>query len=99
MCSELKLSQYRLVMNILCSMAYSHPPCEMLKEHMDLLVKKQVSSSIQDIRTLGIIAVVRVIERLVWQPGPASQEDLNSSFKTIEDLPSEEGRVAANYIG
>lgn len=80
-------------------MAYSHPPCEMLKEHIDLLVKKQVSSSIQNVRTLGIIGVVRVIERLVWQRQVSSQNELNTSFQTIEELPTEDARIAANYIG
>lgn len=42
---DLTLSQFRLIMDILCSLAYTDPPCDLLKHHLDMMVKKQVSSS------------------------------------------------------
>lgn len=44
---DMTLLQFRIVMDILCSLAYAEPQCEMTKDHIDMLVKKQVSSSIR----------------------------------------------------
>lgn len=87
-------------MNIVCSIAYAEPPCEQLKDQIDMLVKKQVSSSIKSVKNRGIIGVVRVIDHMVWErKGNAPEPDeLNSSFNTIESLPTKQSRVAANYI-
>lgn len=106
--SDFSLGQFRLVMNIICSIAYSEPPCEQLKDHIDMLVKKQVSSSIRNVKNRGIIGVIRVIDHMVWEKKdnrstssspPSSSNDLNSSFLTVEALPTKLSRVAANYIG
>lgn len=100
--SDFSLGQFRLVMNIICSIAYSDPPCEQLKDHIDMLVRKQVSSSIKNVKNRGIIGVVRVIDHMVWERkgnNPESDEDLDNSFSTIASLPTKLSRVAANYIG
>lgn len=86
-------------MNIICSIAYSEPPCEQLKDHIDMLVKKQVSSSIRNVKNRGIIGVVRVVDHMVWERDTSPQDDLESSFDTIEVLPTKLARVAATYIG
>lgn len=88
-------------MNIICSIAYSEPPCEQLKDHIDMLVKKQVSSSIRNVKNRGIIGVIRVIDHMVWEKkeDSAGSDDLNNSFGTIESLPTKLSKVAANYIG
>lgn len=44
---DITLTQFRIVMDILCSLAYAEQQCDMLKDHIDILVKKQVSSSIR----------------------------------------------------
>lgn len=44
---EMTLAQFRIVMDILCSLAYAEPQCDMLKNHIDMLVKKQVSSNVR----------------------------------------------------
>lgn len=97
--SDFTLSQFRLVMNIICSIAYSDPPCEQLKDHIDMMVKKQVSSSIRNVKNRGIVGVVRVIDHMVWERITSDQDDLESSYNTIESLPTKLSRVAATYIG
>lgn len=87
-------------MNIICSIAYADPPCEQLKDHIDMLVKKQVSSSIKNVKNRGIIGVVRVIDHMVWERkgNTPESEELNNSYNTIESLPTKQTKVAANYI-
>lgn len=98
---DFSLAQFRLVMNIICSIAYSDPPCEQLKDHIDMLVKKQVSSSIRNVKNRGIIALIRVIDHMVWEQNDNVNEtdDLDESFNTIDLLPTKLSKVAANYIG
>lgn len=88
-------------MNIVCTIAYSEPPCEDLKDQIDMMVKKQVSSSIKNVKNRGIIGVVRVIDHMVWEPRDpnADEDDLNSSYGTIAELPTKLVKVAATYIG
>lgn len=86
-------------MRIICSIAYSEPPCEQLKDHIDMLVKKQVSSSIRNVKNRGIIGVIRVIDNMVWERETTEPDDLESSFNTIDALPTKSSRVAATYIG
>lgn len=88
-------------MNIICSIAYSDPPCEQLKDHIDMLVKKQVSSSIRNVKNRGIIGVIRVIDHMVWERNQNvnEHEDLDESFSSIDVLPTKLSKVAANYIG
>lgn len=86
-------------MNIICSIAYSEPQCEQLKDTIDMLVKKQVSSSIRNVKNRGIIGVIRVIDHMVWERKDSQSEDLNCSYNTIESLPTKLSKVAANYIG
>lgn len=100
--SDFSLVQYRLVMNIICSIAYSDPPCDQLKDIIDMLVKKQVSSSIKNIKNRGIIGVVRVIDHMVWEKkeiinGLDDNSD-NNSYDTVESLPTKLSKIAANYI-
>lgn len=99
--ADFTLTQYRLVMNILCSIAYNEPPCQQLKDHIDMLVKKQVSSSIRNVKNRGIIGVVRVIDHIVWERNTAANEpdDLEVSFSTIDALPTKLAKTAAAYIG
>lgn len=100
-CNEFNLVQYRMVMNILCSLAFTQPPCEMLQDHIDMLIKKQVSSSIRSVKNRGIIGVVRLVDHMIWEPDSAivDPEDLNQSYNAIEDLPTEVAKKAATYIG
>lgn len=64
-----------------------------------MLVKKQVSSSIRNVKNRGIIGVVRVIDHMVWERKTAASDELECSFDTIEALPTKLSRVAATYIG
>lgn len=66
-----------------------------------MLVKKQVSSSIKNVKNRGIIGVVRVIDHMVWErkENDSGSDELNNSFNTIESLPTKLSKVAANYIG
>lgn len=98
---DFTLGQFRLVMNIICSIAYSEPQCEDLKDQLDMLVKKQVSSSIRNVKNRGIIAVIRVIDHMVWERKGNNQEspELDNSYSTIDALPTKLSKVAANYIG
>lgn len=66
-----------------------------------MLVKKQVSSSIKNVKNRGIIGVVRVIDHMVWErkENGSESEELNNSYSTVESLPTKLAKVAANYIG
>lgn len=69
-----------------------------------MLVKKQVSSSIRAVKNRGIIGIVRVIDHIVWEKRDNRMEvdsgsDLDTSFQTIEDLPSVVPRTAATFVG
>lgn len=104
MCNEFTLSQFRTIIDILCSLAYTEPPCDLLKDHIDMLVKKQVSSSIRTVRNRGIIGLVRVVDHMIWErkrndATATDTDDLESSYSGIEDLPTEAPKAAANYIG
>jgi hypothetical protein len=47
--SELTIQQFRMVLELLCSIAYPLPPlepAEILQDHINMLVQKQVASSI-----------------------------------------------------
>lgn len=99
--SDFSLAQYRLVMNIICSIAHEDPPCEQLKDSIDMLVKKQVSSSIRTVKNRGIIGVVRVIDHMIWEKEDQNADDPDdpeSSFSNIEALPTKLTKVAATYI-
>lgn len=99
-CNEFTLSQYRMVMNILCSLAFTEPQCGMLKDHIDMLIKKQVSSSISSIKKRGIVGVVRLVDHIIGETDSANTEsvDMNQSYNDTEELPST-ARMAAKYIG
>lgn len=98
---DFSLAQFRSVMNIICSIAYSEPPCEQLKNHIDMLVKKQVSSSIRNVKNRGIIGVIRVIDHMVWETIESAphSDNLDESFSSIDMLPTKLSKTAANYIG
>lgn len=43
----MNLNEFRTVLEILCSISYPQPPleeCQILKDHIDMLVKKQIIS-------------------------------------------------------
>lgn len=88
-------------MDIICSIAYSEPPCEQLKNHIDMMVKKQVSSSIRNIKNRGILGVIRVIDHMVWEAieSTTQPDNLDESFSSIDLLPTKLSKTAANYIG
>lgn len=95
---DFSLAQFRSIMNIICSIAYTDPPCEHLKNHIDMLVKKQVSSSIRNVKNRGIIGVIRVIDHMIWTNTP-QPDNLDESFSSIDMLPTKLSKTAANYIG
>lgn len=66
-----------------------------------MLVKKQVSSSIKNVKNRGIVGVVRVIDNMVWERKEvdSGSDELDNSFGTVESLPTKLSKVAANYIG
>lgn len=89
-----------MVMDILCSLAFTQPPCDMLRDHIDILVKKQVTSSIQNVKSHGIIGIVRIIDHIIWRKENSNNETaLDASFNTIDDLPNEVSKDAATYFG
>lgn len=98
---DFTLVQFRSTMNIICSIAYSEPQCEQLKNHIDILVKKQISSSIRNVKNRGIIGVIRVIDHMLWEPIESipQSDNLDESFSSIDVLPTKLSKTAANYIG
>lgn len=104
---ELNLSQFRLVMNILCSVAYPLPPLspsDRLQDHIDMLVKKQVTSSIALIKHRGIIGATRVVDHIIWtEKAPAipmddESTDLDLTFNSVDEIPDGVGRTSAKLI-
>lgn len=73
----------------------------MLQAHIDMLIKKQVSSSIRSVKNRGIIGVVRLVDHMIWESNAINtdSDDLNQSYNAIDDLPSEVSKKAASYIG
>ncbi|KAJ6632727.1 Fanconi anemia group D2 protein, partial [Pseudolycoriella hygida] len=99
---ELNLAQYRMIMNILCSIAYPAAPMTGsidLQNHIDMLLKKQVASSIPNIKNLGIVGVVQTIEHLTWTNEDNDLSQSSEIFHTINDIDDIASRTAAQYLG
>ncbi|GAB0092727.1 Fanconi anemia group D2 protein [Sergentomyia squamirostris] len=101
---DIGLMQYRILMDILCSIAYPLPPYtppEEIVHEIDMLVKKQLAnSSITTIR-LGIIGAVKTIGHLVWH---STEEealegfDPNQSINFTNEFPDGPLRDAAVLV-
>ncbi|XP_055851494.1 Fanconi anemia group D2 protein homolog [Episyrphus balteatus] len=101
--SDMNLPQTRLVMELLCSIAFPAPPldeCPALQDQIDMLVKKQIINRMPKVKKQGIIGAVQMIDNVarIDEEETDCMYDLNTSYNTIEELPEGRGKIAANYI-
>lgn len=105
----MSLAQIRLFMDLLCCVAYPSDANAVddrlteLREHLDMLVRKQVSSTVDATRKQGIVGMVRLVDHMVWRVRSGNdsgqQPDTDSTFRTVEDIPDEQAQLAARYVG
>lgn len=101
--TDFDLSQYRMVMELLCSIAYpsaDYSDCQIIQDHIDMLVKKQILSATSIIKMKGIIGMVQLVNHIALTDETGEDMyDLNTTYNSIEELPEGRGKLAANYIG
>ncbi|XP_055905389.1 Fanconi anemia group D2 protein [Eupeodes corollae] len=101
--SEMNLPQTRLVMELLCSIAFPAPPldeCPVLQDQIDMLIKKQIINRLPKVKKQGIIGAVQMIDNVarIDDIHADPMYDFNTSYNTVEELPEGRGKIAANYI-
>lgn len=82
------LMQYRILMDILCSIAYPMLPAtgpEEFVHEIDMLVKKQLANSSISVIRLGIIGAVKTIGHLIWH---SNEEEANHGFDPNQTIQS-----------
>ncbi|XP_059622047.1 Fanconi anemia group D2 protein [Phlebotomus argentipes] len=90
---DIGLMQYRILMDILCSIAYPMPPStapEELVHEIDMLVKKQLANCSISVIRLGIVGAVKTIGQLVWhatEEEAAQGFDANTTIQSVKDFP------------
>ncbi|XP_037944134.1 uncharacterized protein LOC119676939 [Teleopsis dalmanni] len=100
--NEMSLSQTRMVMKLLCCIAFPEPgfhECTPLQDQIDMLVKKQLISRVPLIKKQGIIGGVQLVDSIARVEKTYIEiDDLETTFNTASDLPDGRGKMAANYI-
>lgn len=109
---KLTLSQYRLLMELLCSLAYGtdfiakRRPIEVqsiketiaaLREHLEMWVKKQMCNPDVKTKQMGIIGTIKIVSQLISNIVTDSDASSNHSF-TIEEIPEGQIKDAARMI-
>uniref|UniRef100_A0A1I8ML88 Fanconi anemia group D2 protein n=1 Tax=Musca domestica TaxID=7370 RepID=A0A1I8ML88_MUSDO len=99
---EMSLSQTRIVMELLSSIAFPAPTldeCTTLQDQIDMLIKKQIINRNNSVKKQGIISAVQLIDCIARVEQSAIQaEDFETTFNTVSDLPDGRGKIAANYM-
>ncbi|XP_017471044.1 PREDICTED: Fanconi anemia group D2 protein isoform X2 [Rhagoletis zephyria] len=100
--SELTLSQTRLAMELLCSIAFPPPPlseCTVLQDQLDMLLKKQIINHSVHVKKQGIIGSVQLIDCMARiEDTIIEHDDFNTSYSNASSLPDGRGKMAANFI-
>ncbi|XP_019844495.2 Fanconi anemia group D2 protein isoform X2 [Bactrocera dorsalis] len=100
--SDLSLSQTRLAMEVLCSIAYPPPPlseCTVLQDQLDMVLKKQIINLDKYVRKQGIIGAVQLIDCMARiEDTIIEHDDFDTSYSTASALPDGRGKTAANFI-
>uniref|UniRef100_A0A1I8P4T9 Fanconi anemia group D2 protein n=1 Tax=Stomoxys calcitrans TaxID=35570 RepID=A0A1I8P4T9_STOCA len=99
---EMSLSQTRIVMELLSSIAFPAPTldeCTTLQDQIDMLIKKQIINRNNSVKKQGIISAVQLIDCIARVEECVIQaEDFETTFNTVSDLPDGRGKIAANYM-
>ncbi|XP_039954173.1 Fanconi anemia group D2 protein [Bactrocera neohumeralis] len=100
--SDLSLSQTRLAMELLCSIAFPPPPlseCTVLQDQLDMVLKKQIINLDMHVRKQGIIGGVQLIDCMARiEDTIIEHDDFDTSYSTASALPDGRGKTAANFI-
>lgn len=98
---KLTFNEHRLVMELLCSLAYNKEPSSsrsaieikrlgeeraVLQEHLEMMVNKLMYNPDKKIKQLGIIGSIKIISSLIVNI-VTSSEDVSSSVN-VDDLPA-----------
>ncbi|XP_075147776.1 fancd2 [Haematobia irritans] len=99
---EMSLSQTRIVMELLSSIAFPAPTldeCTTLQDQIDMLIKKQIINRNNSVKKQGIIGAVQLIDCIARVEQYSIQsDDFETTFNTVSDLPDGRGKIAANYM-
>ncbi|KAH8265254.1 hypothetical protein KR038_002491 [Drosophila bunnanda] len=100
--NDLTLTQTRVAMDLLCHVAFPDPKltgCLQLQEQVDMVVKKQLINSTDNIKKQGIIGCVQLIDALARiQIDDVEIDDSFTSVENVDSLPDGRGKLAANLI-
>lgn len=100
--SDLSLTQTRVAMDLLCHVAFPDPnlsPCLQLQEQVDMVVKKQLINSIDNIKKQGIIGCVQLIDAMARiANNGVDRDEFIASVENVDSLPDGRGKMAANLI-
>ncbi|XP_004536027.1 Fanconi anemia group D2 protein [Ceratitis capitata] len=100
--NEMTLSQTRLAMEVLCSIAFPPPPlseCTVLQDQLDMLIKKQIINHSKHIKKQGIIGSVQLIDCMARiEDTIIEHDDFDTSYSNASSLPDGRGKMAANFI-
>ncbi|XP_017003443.2 Fanconi anemia group D2 protein homolog [Drosophila takahashii] len=100
--SDLTLTQTRVAMDLLCHVAFPDPKlsaCLQLQEQVDMVVKKQLINSTDNIKKQGIIGCVQLIDAMARiENNAAEHDDSLTSVENVDSLPDGRGKMAANLI-
>uniref|UniRef100_A0A6P4EZY6 Fanconi anemia group D2 protein n=1 Tax=Drosophila rhopaloa TaxID=1041015 RepID=A0A6P4EZY6_DRORH len=100
--SDLTLTQTRVAMDLLCHVAFPDPKlsaCLQLQEQVDMVVKKQLINSTDNIKKQGIIGCVQLIDAMARIENDAVEhDDSQISVDNVDSLPEGRGKMSANLI-
>ncbi|XP_065371634.1 Fanconi anemia group D2 protein homolog [Calliphora vicina] len=99
---DMSLSQTRIVMELLSSIAFPAPTideCLTLQDQIDMLVKKQIINRNIFVKKQGIIGAVQLIDCIARiEQCVIDADDFDTTFSSISDIPDGRGKIAAKYI-
>ncbi|XP_053945249.1 Fanconi anemia group D2 protein homolog [Anastrepha ludens] len=100
--SELTLTQTRLAMELLCSIAFPPPPlseCTVLQDQLDMILKKQIINHSLHVKKQGIIGSVQLIDCMARiEDTIIEHDDFDVSYSNASSLPDGRGKMAANFV-
>lgn len=100
---ELTLFQFRLTIDILANLAFEPPGDEVLKDHLELLVRKQITNTISPShQKQAIVTLARMLFHLLWadhnSAGYLDSLDSESTLNSVSQIPTSGGRDMARLI-
>lgn len=99
--AELNLGQYRMVMDLLCTIACSTvtdvPSRNVFLEDLMMIVQKQLASCMPATKRQGVIGAIHLIDHMVWTNEPSSSDlsNLEVTFNSVNDIPNGRGKECA----